>query len=272
MLLGLYCFLSSSILFGFSKLVTDRRTLQQKIKTHLRLVLLLNLSVVMTWGGLFYALKFLEPAVVGVVSVAIGPALTLLIGLFIGSNRNVANSDKIISCLVLLVVFIMLGNSFLGHSGITVTSLADRFWGVSSILLCAIGTVSYTIISKLLCNKGWFSTELLAIRNILMVIVSFAIVYTNNIPWTVERDLIVPIILLVILGHLIPIYMIQKTIMLVSPLHVSLIVLSLPVFTLLLQYFDDRVSVSIATIISIMLILILMSISLTLKFYKTKTE
>lgn len=273
MLLGLYCFLSSALLFGFAKLFNDsRQRLHQMVKTHWDFIILLNISVVMTWVGLFYALKFLEPAVVGVVSVAVGPALTLIISLFIGSDHKVTSYDKAISWLVLLVVFIMLGNSFYGHSGVTVINASDRVLGIISILICAIGTVSYTLISKSLGNKGWLSTEMLAVRNILMVLVSFAIIYTNHIPLTIEHDLVIPMIVLVVLGHIVPIYLIQKTILMISPLQVAIILLSLPVFTLLLEYLDDRISFSLPTIISIIIILILMSASLTIKFYQRRQE
>lgn len=272
MLLGLYCFLSSALLFGFLKLYNDKQRLHHIVKTQWDSVILLNLSVAMTWVGLFYALKFLEPAVVGVVSVAVGPALTLIISLLIGSDHKVASYDKVISWLVLLVVFIMLGNSFYGHSGVTVIKASDRLLGIISILICAIGTVSYTLISKSLSNKGWLSSDVLAVRNILMVLLSFAIIYTNHISLTIEQDLVLPMILLVVLGHIVPVYLIQKSILLISPLQVAIILLSLPVFTLLLQYLDERISFSLPTIISIIIILILMSASLTMKFYRQKQE
>lgn len=268
MLIGLYCFLTSTLLFGLSKLISDRHNLQQKFKANLELVGMLNLSVLMTWAGLFYALKFLEPAVVGIVSVAIGPALTLFIGLFIGTNKNVAKYDIIISGLVLLAVFITLSNSFFGYSGLNNTNTIDRILGIVSVVICAIGTVSYALTSQALGKKGWHSTELLAVRNILMVLVSFAMIYINKIPLSLGHEFMTPMLLVVIFGHIIPIYMIQKTIMMVSALQISFILLSLPVFTLLLQYFDDRVAFSPLTIISTMLILILMATSLTMKFYR----
>lgn len=267
MLLGFYCFLSTTLLFGLLKLSTDRHRLKQKVRAHFNSVILLNLSVVMTWAGLFYALKFLEPAVVGVLSVALGPALTIVIGLFIG-NIKATNSDKLISVLVLFVVLIMLVNSFLGHSGVTGKSVLERLLGISSILICAIGSVSYTLVSKSLSNKGWFSTELLAVRNILMILVSYSIIYTNHISLFVGHSFVAPIILLVVFGHLIPIYLFQKAVTMISALQISIVLLSLPVFTLLLQYFDARVSFSLPTLISTAIILILMSTSLTIKFYQ----
>src|ERR1700728_2497558 len=48
------------------------------LRAHPADVLAINISTALTWISLLYALKFLEPAVVNAVSLAIGPAVTAM--------------------------------------------------------------------------------------------------------------------------------------------------------------------------------------------------
>lgn len=65
-------------------------------------------------------------------------------------------------------------------------------------------------------------------------------------------------LILVVIGHLLPIYLIQKTIYYLTPIHVSLVLLTLPVFVLLLQYLDARVAFSVASVAAVSIIVLLL--------------
>ena len=65
-------------------------------------------------------------------------------------------------------------------------------------------------------------------------------------------------IMLVVVGHLLPIYLVQKTIYYLTPIHVSLVLLTLPVFVLVLQYLDARIEFSIASVAAVSVILVLL--------------
>lgn len=73
-----------------------------------------------------------------------------------------------------------------------------------------------------------------------------------------DRELLIPMIILVGVGHLLPIYLIQKTIYYLTPIHVSLVLLTLPVFVLLLQYFDARIEFSVASVLAVSIIVFLL--------------
>ncbi|WLG59088.1 EamA family transporter [Pseudomonas extremorientalis] len=218
----------------------------------------MNVSVLLNWGGLFYALKYLEPAVVGVASVACGPALTLVILMANKRNAKVAFVDAVVSCLVLVSVGIMLLNSFAGDSGIATTTLEERLMGIASVVVCALGTVMYTVFSKELYRRQWSVYEILAVRSVVMVGACVLAMTALGESFRLNAELILPMVLLVVIGHLLPIYLIQKTIFYLTPIHVSLVLLTLPVFVLLLQYLDDRVEFSIASVTAVSLIVFLL--------------
>lgn len=259
MLVILYCFISSALLFVICAICRDWGSLYSKSKVDWRKVVVINLSVLLNWGGLFYALRYLEPAVVGVASVACGPALTLVISFFNKRSVKAAFADALVSCLVLISVAIMLFNSFAGDSGIATTTVAQRLLGIISVVVCALGTVMYTVFSKELFARQWSIYEILAVRNLAMIGVCVIGISLTGVGFSLDRGLILPMVVLVVLGHLLPIYLIQKTIYHLSPIHVSLVLLTLPIFVLLLQYLDDRVEFSMASVSAVSIIVLLLS-------------
>lgn len=254
-----YCFVSSTALFFMYVLWVGKHALTSKFQQDWSLVAWVNVSVLLNWGGLFYALRFLEPAVVGVASVACGPALTLLVSSFVKGAGKANAMETLIAGLVLLSVAMMLFQSFVGVSGISSTSVEQRLIGIVSVVLCALGTVLYTIISKKMFACHWKTYEILAVRNILMVVICSLFIRFSDASFSLATQWVLPLSVLVVVGHLLPVYLIQKTIFHLSPIAVSFILLTLPVFTLVLQYLDSRVAFSIPSILAVGLIVVLLA-------------
>ncbi|WP_016604744.1 EamA family transporter, partial [Yersinia pestis] len=205
--------------------------------------------------------RYLEPAIVGIASVACGPAITTIISRCI-DNRSGKNSglEFIISWLIMVGVILMLCNSLMGKSGVTTTTVDERLIGIICVILSALGTVIYTFISRELYQRQWETYEILGFRNMLMLLIAVIYCFYADIPLSINMNLAAPMVLLVVIGHLLPIYLIQNTIKRLQPLHVSLVLLLLPVFTLLLQYFDTRVEISFDSIAAVSIIAILLFI------------
>ncbi len=81
--------------------------------------------------------------------------------------------------------------------------------------------------------------------------------------------MVLPMSILVIVGHLLPIYLVQKTINAITPLHVSLLFLLIPVFTILFQYLDSRIAFSVESLIAVSVIVSLLTILGVSKIKKT---
>jgi drug/metabolite transporter (DMT)-like permease len=253
-----YCFVTSAGFFLALALYFDSASLRSKLKADWKLIVIINVSVLLNWGGLFYALRYLEPAVVGVASVACGPALTLIMSLVKKRSAKAAFADALVSCLVLISVGIMLFNAFAGDSGIVNTTLEQRLSGIVAVIVCALGTVMYTVFSKDMFARQWSVYEILAVRNVAMIVVCVVAIPVSGAGFALDRELIVPMMILVVVGHLLPIFLIQKTIYYLTPIHVSLVLLTLPVFVLLLQYLDTRVAFSMASVTAVGIIVLLL--------------
>ncbi|RAW87476.1 DMT family transporter [Photorhabdus laumondii] len=265
-----YCFTSSTLLFMMISFFKGIDQLIEKIRKNVLLVVIINVSILLNWGGLIIALRFLEPAIVGVASVACGPAITILLSSFI--DKDEAKTEKlevVISWLVLIGVGVMLVNSFLGNSGFSSTSIQDRIIGIVSVIFGAVGTVLYTIFSKKLFKEKWQTYEILSVRSILMVVLSFFYVSVSSVSLSLDIDMILPMSILVIIGHLLPIYLVLKTINVITPLHVSLLFLLIPVFTIIFQYLDSRIAFSVESLIAASVIVSLLIILGVSKIKKT---
>ncbi|WP_256584518.1 DMT family transporter [Pseudomonas sp. GZJR-8] len=254
-----YCFTTSACVFGVWAVYRNPNSLWSKLRTQWRLIVIINLAVLCNWGGLFYALRYLEPAVVGVASVACGPALTLIVSLLTNRSVKVAVVDAVVSWLVLISVAIMLFNSLAGDSGVVTTTAVQRVLGIVSVLTCALGTVMYTVFSKEMFARQWSVYEILGVRNIAMVGVCAVAIPATGGSFLLDSGWVLPMAILVIAGHLLPIYLIQKTIYYLTPIHVSLVLLTLPVFVFLFQYLDSRVEFSVASLSAVTVIIFLLS-------------
>ncbi|KTL63106.1 transporter [Photorhabdus laumondii subsp. laumondii] len=266
-----YCFISSTLLFMMISIFKGIDQLIVKVRKNTLLVLIVNISILLNWGGLIISLRFLEPAIVGVASVACGPAITILLSSFI--DKNEAKTEKlevVISWLVLIGVGVMLVNVFLGNSGLSSTSTQDRIIGIVSVIIGAVGTVLYTIFSKKLFKEKWQTYEILSVRSILMVILSFCYISLSDVSLSLNIDMILPMLILVAVGHLLPIYLVLKAINAITPLHVSLLFLLIPVFTILFQYLDSRIAFSVESLIAASVIVSLLIILGVSKIKKDK--
>lgn len=241
----MYCFISSSLLFfSMSVCLSGPSQYYQKIISKARVVLFINLSIVFNWGGVIVALKYLEPAVVGIATIACGPAMTIAFSRFFRASTKPTNLESFISWIILFIVILMLVNSYLGNSGVTETSILDRVIGIICVTLSALGTVAYTLLSKDLNNAYWKSYEILGIRNILIVIFAGTYCLVDNKSMVLDSSGALMMMFLVTVGHIVPIFLIQKTISKLSPIHTSLVLLFLPIFTLAFQYLDKRIELS----------------------------
>lgn len=256
-----WCFAMATMVFLTLALMRNGRAYLTKVNKNKKNLLLINVAVLLNWGGLIISLKYLEPAVVGIASVACGPALTIILSRFLsGFTTRPDKAESVISWAVMIGVMIMLINSWVGSSGVTSTSATERAIGIICVLLSAVGTVLYTLFSKSLVNKKWSASEILGCRNVLILFT--ALLYSAVMHISLQLDVIyfLIVVLLSVVGHIIPIFLIQKSIGALSPLHIAFLMLLIPVFTLAFQFTDRRIAVSWQTIIAVLVLTALLAL------------
>ena len=144
-----------------------------------REIVLTNLGTAMAWLSYFFALKLLEPAVVNMLHMGIGPVALVLLnraGLHISGPAVVRKSELVIQGAIFLSLAALAGIVLLELSRLGGRSLAENASGIALALASGILISLTTDVTKRLHNKGVSAEGVLAVRFILIVLIAAPVV------------------------------------------------------------------------------------------------
>ncbi|WP_018922728.1 EamA family transporter [Salsuginibacillus kocurii] len=226
---------------------------------------LLNVSTALAFLGFYYALKYIEPAIVSALEMGVGPLFALFISTMLYPKTTILKSDALIAVGTLCASFILVGAAVTGRSGVSFDYTFEYFIGLAASLGCGMGAVLAAIYSKKLSEKAWTSSQILAHRFYLIVILSFFIAVFQK---DVNRELVGHldwILIVSVTGVLLPLYFLQVGIKHCDTFYVMMSITFVPVFTFFFQLLDPRVGWSTPTFIGILLLTVLGVISTYVK-------
>jgi len=208
------------------------------VRTHRYDVVAINVTTAVTWLSTLYALGFLEPAVVNVVGLALGPVFIILAGPVLRRGSSVMATEVATSLAVCVLLGVLVWASFTGKTGVGHVSTGRAAWGVALAVVCAIGSSANIIYMKRLSEAGHNPQSVLAIRFFLIVPISWAMTAASGGPGLAAAFL--PGVILAILGIGLPIYVLQIGIKNTEPITASLLLSVSPIFAFLMQFLDGR--------------------------------
>lgn len=200
-------------------------------------VIAINLTTAATWLTLLYALKYLEPAIVNVVALAIGPALTMLLSPLLRRGSEVLAVERVISVGVLIVIAVLMWWSAVGLTGMRVDGDQVTL-GLVLTLLCGLACTGNVIYSKRLSDSGMTPQSSLAVRYFLMLAICWSLVAMSDSPQLGAS--FVPGAVIAVIGVALPMYLGQVGIKHVEPITASLLETLSPVCAFGLQLLDGR--------------------------------
>ncbi|MGE7945521.1 EamA family transporter [Lysinibacillus sp. NPDC093688] len=224
-------------------------------------VVKLNVASVLAFMGFYFALKYVESAIVSALEMGIGPLFVLVLAVFakesIPKAQWVIAIGTFIACTILIVAVVS------GKSAVQM----DITWPVILALIasvgCGAGAVLCTIYSKRLSEAGWTTSMILANRYYGIILLSFFATFdiffkyfSGNISW---------IIAVTAVGVMLPMYLLQIGIQYCSTLIIMMSLCFVPIFTFFFQMFDTRLSWSPVSLLGISLLFILGVCSLYLE-------
>ncbi|WP_423492484.1 hypothetical protein [Lysinibacillus agricola] len=202
--------------------------------------------------GFYFALKYVEPAIVSSLEMGIAPLFILI--LMVLQRKTISLKKWMISIGTLTACFILIGAVISGKSGIASQISSEMFIGIIASILCGIGAVYCSEYSRELSDRGWTSSMILSKRYVAIILISFIFTYDLIIPYFVEN--IIWILIVTFGGVLIPNYLLQKGIQYTNTFLVMMSLSFIPVFTFLFQLFDMRIQFSFVTAIGVSLLFI----------------
>ncbi|MGW7518206.1 EamA family transporter [Streptomyces sp. NPDC054796] len=225
------------------------------MRTHSYDVTAINVTTAVTWLSMLYSLKYLEPAVVSIVVVALGPVLTLLMGPLLRRGSSVIGAEIGVSLGISAVLGVLVWGSFTGRSGVGDVGTGQAALGMLFALLCGVGSTANIIYMKRLSETGHSPQAVLAIRFFLMIAISWVMTALSDEPELGAG--FVPGLIVAVIGVGLPIYVLQIGIRHTEPITTSLLLSLSPLITFLLQFLDGRLRPSALTLTGIFAIVVL---------------
>lgn len=249
-------FLFTGISFFITALFFQIVTMKQRIRVEWKRAFLpllkLNLASVLAFMGFYFALKYIEPAIVSSLEMGVGPLFVLAIAL--RTRAHISRMQWWVAFGTLGACLLLIYAIFSGNSGVTEWRVENSFGMIASIF-CGLGAVLCTIYSKQLSALGWSSSMILSKRFIAIILLSFIATYDTLVLYFLEN--IAWIMIVTIIGVLIPMYLLQNGIQYCETFIVMMSLCFIPVFTFFFQLFDPRLTWSSLTFTGVCLLLIL---------------
>ncbi|SOD62282.1 Permease of the drug/metabolite transporter (DMT) superfamily [Streptomyces zhaozhouensis] len=206
----------------------------------------LNVTTAVTWLSTFYALDHLEPAIVNVVSLALGPVITVFAGPLLRRRSRVLRAEIVVSAAICGLLGVLMWGSFSGRSGLGEIGAGDAAWGLGLTLSCAAGSAASILYMKRLNDAGCAPGTALATRFVLIGAASWALVALEGGPGL--EAALVPGVVVAVIGVGVPLCALQVGVRHTEPITTSLLLCLSPLFALLLQLGDGRLRFSALTL------------------------
>lgn len=213
-------------------------------------VFAINITTAVTWLATFYALRNLEPAVVNVVGLALGPVFTLLTGALLRRGTAVIAAEVGVALGICVFLGVLVWGSFTGETAVGDIGENAAAWGLFFSVVCAIGSAANITYMKRLSDRGRSPQEVLAVRFFLMILIGWVMTAASSMDDVAAA--LVPGAVVAVIGIGLPIYVLQIGIRHTEPITTSLIVSLSPLFAYLMQFLDGRLKPTLLTIVGIL--------------------
>jgi drug/metabolite transporter (DMT)-like permease len=245
---NLFVFLSFALTAVFFLVVSGREVGERAWGP----LLLLNVATAVTFIAFFYALKLIEPAIVGAVDIGVGPIIVVLITLATTGERP--THLRIVVCLGILFGCAMLSLAALQGTGFA--SFGPQAWsGLGASMVAGVGAVFITLASRTLLSRGWRFGAVLAHRFYLILIFSSALAFGSGedaVSWT--GGLVAVLLAVSIIGVLAPLYLLQIGVGRCDPYTVMVTMAAQPMLTLCIEGFSPAYTWSSLTAIGVAIV------------------
>jgi drug/metabolite transporter (DMT)-like permease len=242
--------LAAAGLLGIDIARRGLRGAMRPVRTHRRDIIAINVITAVTWLTLLYALKYLEPAIVSVVALALGPALTALLSPLLRRRSSVLAAEVAVSIAILALIAVLMWGSATGLSGLRDLDGRRAAVGLGLAVVCGLACTGNVIYSKRLSDAGLTPLSALAMRYFLTIAVCWGLTATIDSPRI--GTALLPGAVIAVLGVALPHYLCQVGIKHVEPITASLLDTLSPVCAFLLQLLDGRLRPSGLTLAGIL--------------------
>jgi len=204
-------------------------------------VIAVNIMGLFMWLGYYNALRLIEPSIATAIMSGIGPCVIMVYGFL--ALKDPIRKDLSLAALGILFGALFLGwTSLSGNSGLRQVSLPIALLGLASAVGGGTSQALTTVFTKKLGALGWTANQVMAHRSYLLILVSLAFALQGSGLLVDTQNQVLGIAVATVFGVTIPLWILQKGILLVPAFKVTAIISFAPIATLIFQLLDDRIS------------------------------
>lgn len=228
-----------------------------RLRDHAVPLLALNLTTVLGWGTVYYALQFLAPAVVATLAVATLPLFsTLLYRLITGAQPS--GRIDFIAALGLLSAAIWLAVVSWEGGGIVIAgSRAELVVAFLACVMSGLGMAASNILAARLYRAGLQPMDIMATRFILLTGLAGALWLAQAEAAAVSAGHLAVLVGYGIGAIAMPLFILQIGLSRASPVEAGAIISLSPVFVVIFQSFDPQVEIGPMVVAAILLAVVI---------------
>lgn len=254
----------TTALFFFARLCTIQGMSALQIpRASVVLLVTLNFFSGVSWIGYYYALKYIEPAIVSAIMGCVGPLFIFVACLSFG--REVSVRQAITSVGIIFGTVLLAWASISNLSAVQNSNQHQVTLGLAAALIGGLGQVMTTLSTKELAKQSWSASQIMAHRFYLLIAVSAIAAMNERGVMVAGLSDVASVGLVTVLGIILPLWLLQRGIIMSSPFTVSVLLALGPLVTLAFQGLDSRLTWSNMTVTGCGIIVLSTIINFTIK-------
>ncbi|MFI1160763.1 EamA family transporter [Streptomyces sioyaensis] len=202
-------------------------------------LLILNGTTAFNWIGYFYALHFIEPAIVSAMMGGLGPLVTIALERFL-RKRRFPKRVYVPAAGVLLGAGMLAWASLTGKSGLAEISVTASVIGLIASTVGGVSQALNTVATKQLGERAWSATRIMTHRFYLLLVIAAGLSLSGPglaVGGASQAGLLA---VATVLGVIAPLWPLQRGIILSEPFTVAALLALAPILTYVFQGFDAR--------------------------------
>lgn len=257
------------IIFFLSTRIVQVRSFISRVNANKKHLLIINTTTLCCWVGTIYPLKYIEPSIVNSIIFSSLPIATLLIGVVIYKNKNVAKTDFICASLLMLGI-IYLGGIYLNNqTAIHITSTKVALYALLITIFSGIMLAANTIYTKKLVLSKFSPFDILASRFILITIVTGfyvlkSIFYISNLQVWIDMAIIATTFIIL------PQILFQYALQYLEPITVSFITPLMLIMVYLFEFSNKNLNPEVWSVLGVIYISLISLYSAFMRYKKYK--
>lgn len=238
-----WSFVATALFYALRLLITrGPRGLVPRPGSTLPLVML-NGTTALTWVGYYYALRFIEPAIVSALMGGLGPLCTIALDRLV-RHRRLPLLSYAAAAGILCGTALLAWSSLAGVSAVRELDVADTLIGLGAGIVGGVFQALNTVATKQLGDRGWQAGEIMVHRFYLLVVAAGVSCVTGPGFAVTSPTEVALLSVATVFGGIVPLWLLQRGILASEPFLVASLLALAPIVAYVLQIFDSRLSLS----------------------------